>query len=44
VHVELGTLHVTSPAGNGTTLLIEIPVEREDNPGAPESWRRHLLD
>jgi signal transduction histidine kinase len=31
-----GTLEVTSPAGNGTTLLIEIPVESQDNPTAPE--------
>jgi signal transduction histidine kinase len=27
-----GKLQVTSPAGNGTTLLIEIPVEGQDNP------------
>jgi signal transduction histidine kinase len=31
-----GTLEVTSPAGNGTTLLIEIPVDSQDNPTAPE--------
>jgi signal transduction histidine kinase len=24
-----GTLHVTSPAGSGTSLLIEIPLESE---------------
>ncbi len=31
-----GTLEVTSPAGGGTTLLIEIPAESQNNPGAPE--------
>ncbi len=31
-----GTLEVTSPAGDGTTLLIEIPVESQDSPTAPE--------
>jgi signal transduction histidine kinase len=31
-----GTLEVTSPAGRGTTLLIEVPAERRDNPRAPE--------
>ena len=31
-----GTLHVTSPAGGGTTLLIEIPAGSQDNPAAPE--------
>jgi signal transduction histidine kinase len=31
-----GTLEVTSPAGGGTTLLIEIPAEGQNNPGAPE--------
>ena len=31
-----GTLHVTSPPGVGTTLLIEIPVKGQDNPEAPE--------
>jgi signal transduction histidine kinase len=31
-----GTLQVTSFTGSGTTLLIEIPVEYQDNPGAPE--------
>ncbi len=27
-----GTLQITSATGRGTTLLIEIPVERQDNP------------
>ena len=31
-----GTLEVTSPAGRGTALLIEIPAEGQDNPGAPK--------
>ena len=31
-----GTLQLTSPAGDGTTLLIEIPVKGQDNPEAPE--------
>jgi signal transduction histidine kinase len=31
-----GTLGVTSPAGGGTMLLIEIPVKGQDGPGAPE--------
>ncbi len=31
-----GTLEVTSPAGNGTALLIEIPAESPNNPGTPE--------
>jgi signal transduction histidine kinase len=31
-----GTLHVTSPPGGGTTLLIEIPVHGQDHPEAPE--------
>jgi signal transduction histidine kinase len=30
-----GTLDVTSPAGSGTTLLIEIPAGRQDSPGVP---------
>jgi signal transduction histidine kinase len=30
-----GTLHVTSPPGAGTTLLIEIPVKGQDNPETP---------
>jgi signal transduction histidine kinase len=35
-----GTLQVTSPAGRGTTLLIELPVERQSSTAVPESWRR----
>ena len=31
-----GTLHVTSPAGSGTSLLIEIPVTDQGDPGAPQ--------
>jgi signal transduction histidine kinase len=31
-----GTLHVTSPPGGGTTLLIEIPVKGQDGPEVPE--------
>jgi signal transduction histidine kinase len=31
-----GTLQVTSPAGGGTTLLIEIPLEGQSNPPSPE--------
>jgi signal transduction histidine kinase len=31
-----GTLEVTSPAGGGTLLLIEIPAEGQDTPTAPE--------
>ncbi len=31
-----GTLQITSPAGTGTTLLIEIPAGGQDNPGAPK--------
>jgi signal transduction histidine kinase len=31
-----GTVQLTSPAGRGTTLLIEVPTESQDNPGAPE--------
>jgi signal transduction histidine kinase len=31
-----GTLHVTSPAGGGTTLVIGIPAGSQDNPAAPE--------
>ena len=30
-----GTLHVTSPPGGGTALLIEIPAKGPDNPEAP---------
>jgi signal transduction histidine kinase len=32
-----GTLEVTSPAGSGTTLLIEIPLERSRSAGSPEA-------
>jgi signal transduction histidine kinase len=31
-----GTLHVTSPAGSGTTLLIQIPAEDQSSAGAPQ--------
>jgi signal transduction histidine kinase len=31
-----GTLHVTSPAGSGTTLLIELPLESRSSPASPE--------
>jgi signal transduction histidine kinase len=31
-----GTLQVTSPAGNGTTVLIEIPLEGQSSAGSPE--------
>jgi signal transduction histidine kinase len=31
-----GTLQVTSPAGNGTTLLVEIPLEGQVNAVSPE--------
>jgi GAF domain-containing protein len=31
-----GTLQVTSPAGKGTTLLIEIPLEDQRSPVSPE--------
>ena len=31
-----GALTVTSPAGHGTTLLIEMPAESENPPGTPE--------
>jgi signal transduction histidine kinase len=31
-----GTVQVTSPAGCGTTLIIEIPVQSQDSPRAPE--------
>jgi signal transduction histidine kinase len=31
-----GTLQVTSPAGSGTTLLIEIPLQSERNAGSAE--------
>jgi signal transduction histidine kinase len=31
-----GTLQVTSPAGSGTTLLIQIPAEGQSSAGAPQ--------
>jgi signal transduction histidine kinase len=31
-----GTLQVTSPAGKGTTLLVEIPLEGQDSAVSPE--------
>jgi len=31
-----GTLHITSPLGTGTTLLIQIPAGRHSTPGPPE--------
>jgi signal transduction histidine kinase len=31
-----GTLEVTSPAGHGTTLLIEVPLEGQSSAGSPE--------
>jgi signal transduction histidine kinase len=31
-----GTLELTSPAGSGTTLVIELPIERQSNGGSPE--------
>jgi signal transduction histidine kinase len=31
-----GTLHITSPPGGGTTLLIQIPAGLQDAPGPPE--------
>jgi signal transduction histidine kinase len=31
-----GTLQVTSPSGNGTTLLIEVPIEGQSGPVSPE--------
>jgi signal transduction histidine kinase len=31
-----GTLHVTSPTGNGTTILVEIPLGGQSSPGSPE--------
>jgi GAF domain-containing protein len=31
-----GTLRVSSPGGNGTTLLIELPVEGQGNAASPE--------
>jgi glucose-6-phosphate-specific signal transduction histidine kinase len=30
-----GTLHITSPPGAGTTLLIQIPATRHHAPGPP---------
>jgi signal transduction histidine kinase len=31
-----GTFQVTSPAGRGTTVLIEVPLERQSSAGSPE--------
>jgi hypothetical protein len=31
-----GTLQLTSPAGNGTTLLIEVPLEEQSSAVSPE--------
>jgi signal transduction histidine kinase len=31
-----GTLQITSPSGNGTTLLIEVPIEGQSGPVSPE--------
>jgi signal transduction histidine kinase len=31
-----GTLQVTSPAGSGTTLLIEVPLDAQSSPVSPE--------
>jgi signal transduction histidine kinase len=31
-----GTLHVTSPAGDGTTLLIEVPLDDQTSAVSPE--------
>jgi signal transduction histidine kinase len=31
-----GRLQVTSPPGNGTTLLIQIPIKRQSSAGSPE--------
>jgi GAF domain-containing protein len=36
IHALGGTLQITSPAGNGTTLLIEIPLEDQSSAGSPE--------
>jgi signal transduction histidine kinase len=35
-----GTLQVTSPAGSGTTLIIEFPVEWKSSAAVPETWGR----
>ena len=35
VEVLGGTIEVTSPAGSGTTLLIEIPLDGERSAGSP---------
>jgi len=32
-----GTLHITSPPGGGTTLLIQIPATRHNTPRPPDS-------
>ena len=31
-----GTLQVTSPAGNGTTLQVQVPLEDQSGPVSPE--------
>jgi signal transduction histidine kinase len=32
-----GTLQVTSPAGNGTMLQVQVPLEDQSGPVSPES-------
>jgi hypothetical protein len=38
-----GTLQVTSLAGSGTTLLIEVPLEGQRSAVSPEPYRRFHL-